>query len=147
MYRDMQWFWLLHLPVRYRTSLYEIRGSHAGDEGDAVWYIVTSARRSKQHVSPKRSYLSTELHSVKTQEIVTISHPYTDTHNIFCFSVKMYIRRTRVVSFTLPRYLRGNSPRYPLCRRLREPQSQSDRYGEHKKNIMPLPRIEPRSSP
>jgi hypothetical protein len=36
-------------------------------------------------------------------------------------------------------------PRYPLDRKLRRPQSRSGRCGE-KKNLLPLPGIEPRQS-
>jgi hypothetical protein len=47
-----------------------------------------------------------------------------------------------VVSFTtLPRYPRGRGPRYPLDRRLGEPQSRSGRCGEEKN--LALPGIEP----
>jgi hypothetical protein len=49
-----------------------------------------------------------------------------------------------VLSFTpLPLYPRGNSSHYPLYRRLGEPQSGSERYGEDK-NLLMLLGIEPR---
>jgi hypothetical protein len=54
----------------------------------------------------------------------------------------------QVVSF-MPRlfYSPGNSARYPLDRRLGEPKGRFGRSGEEKKiPLLPLPRIEPRSS-
>jgi hypothetical protein len=48
-----------------------------------------------------------------------------------------------VISCTpLPLYPWGNSPQYPLCRRLVGPQSQSGCYGEERNHLL-LPRIRP----
>jgi hypothetical protein len=53
-------------------------------------------------------------------------------------------RWRRQISFMpLQFYPRGNTPRYPLYRRLGRPQSRSGCYGEYK-NLLPLPGIESR---
>jgi hypothetical protein len=57
--------------------------------------------------------------------------------------LKLDPRWKRVINFTpLPLYPRGNSLRSPLDRKLGEPQSRCERYGEEKH--LPLPGIEAR---
>jgi hypothetical protein len=141
-YCDMLKLLLLHLPVRYTGILFEIRRSHAGDEEcDAVWYsyqfpTMEIARLSETFVS-----LYQTTHCQIPCALLLPAIPI-QQHITLCFSVIMYIRWTRAVSFTVPHYLRRNTPRHPLYRSLREPLSQYGRYGVHK-NILPLSRIEP----